>query len=76
MLPIYTQPRTSATHTTLQATCQTWRDLVRTLEVNNQTAYVGIIHPFLRDVSDDAVVRITFLNNVATKILHMIGLTS
>lgn len=76
MLPIYTQPRTSATHTTLQATGKTWRDLVRTLEVNNQGAYASIISPFLREAEDDATIRITFMNNVATKILHLIGLSS
>lgn len=76
MLPIYTQPRTSATHMTLQATASTWRTALRTLEANSQHAYVGLIQPFLRDVADEDIVRITFMNNVATKLLHFFGLTS
>lgn len=76
MLPIYIRPRTSTTHRTLQARAETWRQAILILQYNKKSAYSGLIEPHVVTVSDDAVVSITFTNNVAEQLLHFFGLTA
>lgn len=76
MLPIYTRPRTTPTQMTLQATAETWQRAIDIMIENNQVVYVGLISPFLGGTQPTDIVRITFTNKVAAKILRLFGLSA
>ena len=75
MLPIYTRPRRSPTHTTLQADAETWREAARLLRHSGLVAYAGLIEPFITEETE-GVIQITFLNNAADTLLRSFGLSA
>lgn len=75
MLPIYTRPRRSATHMTLQADADTWRQAAQLLRQSGQIGYAGLIEPFLRD-DIEGIIRITMLNDAARALLQSFGLSA
>jgi len=76
MIPIYMRPRTSKTHTTLQASVAAWEEAIDILAANNQMVYIGLIAPHLKDKDNNDTVRLTFTNTVAVKLLHFFGVSA
>lgn len=69
---VYIRPRTSVNETTLQASADTWRDVLSLLRTKGMARYSIFIEPHLRP-EQRGTVEITFPNETAQQLIRMLG---
>ena len=76
MIRIFTRPRKSLTHTTLQADGKSWREAREQLRLAGLAAYTVELDTYLKDAEDDKIVQVTLTNGAAQIILRTLGLSA
>lgn len=76
MIRIFTRPRKSLTHTTLQADGKSWREAKVELQRLGLAAFIVELDRFIANAEDDEIVQVTLTNSAAQVILRSLGLSA